>query len=139
MRAKRASEAAAGDDAAGAATGTGPGPADPKDGGEEDGGAAGAKEPEAERWRAEEPAAEPSRGASDASKSLVAEPSLVAARVDPGGVVGPSIRVAAVSSARRSGMPRAVTLSDGRVLLAWTDLFGDTTRVRTARVELPRP
>ena len=79
VRAKRASEAAAGDDAAGAATATGPGPAAPKDGGEEDGGAAGTKEPEAERWRAEEPAAEPSRGASDASKSLVAEPSLVAA------------------------------------------------------------
>ena len=72
-------------------------------------------------------------------KGAEGEPSLTAARVESDGSVGGSVRVVAMSSARRSGMPRALTLTDGKVLFAWTDVFGDTTRVRTARVELPRP
>jgi hypothetical protein len=58
-----------------------------------------------------------------------------------GNEVGAPIVVAASSAARASGFPRMATVPWGRdeVLVAWTDVTdADASRVRVARVEVPR-
>lgn len=61
-------------------------------------------------------------------------------RVSPAGEAGGSFAATRSSASRASGFPRLASLSDSTVLLAWTDV-ADTgpTRVRVARVQVPRP
>lgn len=50
--------------------------------------------------------------------------------------LGPEIVVATTAAGRMSGFPQ-LALQGGAAVLAWTDVVNDTTRVRTASVELP--
>ena len=55
-------------------------------------------------------------------------------RVRPDGVAEAPTTVASVSSARASGFPRMVE-SAGDLLFAWTDVGGESTQIRLARLE----
>jgi len=57
-------------------------------------------------------------------------------RVDASGSASRSVSLVDSSGARASGFPRLAPLGDGSVLLAWTDLAHETSRVRLMRVRL---
>jgi hypothetical protein len=54
--------------------------------------------------------------------------------VTPSGRTGESLSVSASTSARASGFARMARLSDGRVVIAWTDVTAMQPRVRVANV-----
>ncbi len=55
-------------------------------------------------------------------------------RVAPGGALSDAAVLALTSEARAAGFPHVVPLPDGDLLAAWTDVSGEGTRVRTARI-----
>jgi hypothetical protein len=55
--------------------------------------------------------------------------------VRPGAEPGPAVTVVESSSARASGFPRMALDADGTVVVAWTDVSGDRSQVRVARLE----
>lgn len=54
-------------------------------------------------------------------------------RVGPDGEAGSATTVARSTEGRSSGFPRMVRISDGTLVLAWTDVRGSEPRVRVAR------
>lgn len=54
--------------------------------------------------------------------------------VAPDGTVGEPVTVALTSGGRASGFPRTVLLADGSILTAWTDVSGEQSTIRAARV-----
>jgi hypothetical protein len=60
-------------------------------------------------------------------------------RVAPGAEPAAALVVAATSAARGAGFPRLAALGDGELLVAWTDLSGEASRVLVARVRPPAP
>lgn len=56
--------------------------------------------------------------------------------VDAAGVAGPSGTVSENSAARASGFPRMASVTDGDVVLAWTDATGELPSVRMTRLHL---
>ena len=62
---------------------------------------------------------------------------LLLARVRVDGSVDPALSIAELDAARGSGFPRFVVLADGDALVAWTELEGDTRRLRTTRIDRP--
>ena len=55
-------------------------------------------------------------------------------RVAPDGTATGSASLTSSSAARASGFPRMTPLDDGSLLLAWTDVLGDSPRVRVTRL-----
>jgi hypothetical protein len=55
--------------------------------------------------------------------------------VRPDGTIEPSFLAAPTHRSRASGFPH-LALTDGQILLAWTDV-GDGSRIRTVRIEVP--
>jgi len=55
--------------------------------------------------------------------------------VAPDGSASPSRRLAEVDAARASGFPRLLTLDDGDLLVAWTEVRPEGRRLRVERVE----
>jgi hypothetical protein len=63
------------------------------------------------------------------------EPARVVGRiVRPNGSVGPPIRIAETSGQRPSGFPR-IAAQNKTVWIAWTDVLGEDSRVRTAKID----
>lgn len=63
-------------------------------------------------------------------------------RVGPGGALGAPALVASSSAERASGFPRMTPDGRGRLVFAWTDVSGESSRVRVARVaadQIPSP
>ena len=55
--------------------------------------------------------------------------------VTPQGGAGESVTITTASAERASGFPRMVETAGGRLIVAWTDVSGGTTRVRVTAVD----
>lgn len=55
------------------------------------------------------------------------------------GTAGPSETVTESSASRASGFPRMARVEDGAVVVAWTDVRGERSQVRMAKLELEDP
>jgi len=62
---------------------------------------------------------------------------VLARRAKPNGWQGPVRTLATTASSRAAGFPKLVPIDGERLLLTWTDVDGDATRVRAAVVETP--
>jgi hypothetical protein len=60
-------------------------------------------------------------------------------RVHADGAMGEPLVIARTSGARSAGFPRVVALGPGELLAAWTDVAGEASEVRVARVRVPTP